>query len=108
MRVAPLDILVALRRRAQAGQLAVSSSDVVNATVGRSATVRRHLGAHCAQVASASSIFSKPIIGSSMLAYTEKALLRCSVMGKRRRRSGALNDAGSSPAPHQSTPSTKV
>jgi len=47
MRVGPADILLALRRLAQAGQSAVSSSDVVNATAGRSATVRRHLAALC-------------------------------------------------------------
>lgn len=44
----PEDVLDAIRRLAQAGRPAVSSTDVINATQGSSATVRRHLDALCA------------------------------------------------------------
>src|SRR5258706_12842908 len=41
-------VLDAIQRLAQAGQLEVSSTDVIHATHGSSATVRRHLDALCA------------------------------------------------------------
>ncbi|SEA13301.1 Fic family protein [Paraburkholderia sartisoli] len=46
-RLTPEAILDAIRRLAQAGELEVSSTDVIHATHGSSATVRRHLDALC-------------------------------------------------------------
>ncbi|CAG4902336.1 Fic family protein [Paraburkholderia gardini] len=46
-KLTPEAILDAIRRLAQAGELAVSSTDVIRATHGSSATVRRHLDALC-------------------------------------------------------------
>lgn len=48
MNVTREDVLRALRRMAEAGQLEVSSTEVIRATRGSSATVRRHLDALCA------------------------------------------------------------
>ena len=46
-KLTPAAVLDAIQRLAQAGQLEVSSTDVVHATHGSSATVRRHLDALC-------------------------------------------------------------
>ncbi|HEV3423496.1 MAG TPA: Fic family protein [Paraburkholderia sp.] len=46
-KLTPEAILDAIRRLAQAGELEVSSTDVIHATHGSSATVRRHLDALC-------------------------------------------------------------
>ncbi|CAG4910868.1 Fic family protein [Paraburkholderia gardini] len=46
-KLTPEAILDAIRRLAQAGELEVSSTDVIRATHGSSATVRRHLDALC-------------------------------------------------------------
>lgn len=48
MSVTREDVLRALRRLTEAGQLEMSSTEVINATGGSSATVRRHLDALCA------------------------------------------------------------
>ncbi|WGS50101.1 Fic family protein [Paraburkholderia sp. D15] len=47
-RISQSSILEAVRQLAQAGQSEVSSTDVIHATQGSSATVRRHLDALCA------------------------------------------------------------
>ncbi|CAB3763004.1 Fic family protein [Paraburkholderia solisilvae] len=47
-RLTPAVVLDAIARLAQTGQLEVSSTDVIHATHGSSATVRRHLDALCA------------------------------------------------------------
>lgn len=48
MSVARKDVLLAIRRLTDTGHAQVSSTEVINATGGRSATVRRHLDALCA------------------------------------------------------------
>ena len=47
-KLAPEDVLDAVRRLTRAGQAEVSSTDVIRATQGSSATVRRHLDLLCA------------------------------------------------------------